>query len=161
MAVYERHNPESTVLYQSVARAWPEIEFEYAISNQNISPHVTAEFNRYRRCGILWYQALVRIKLGPPTTIPTPPTRLPPASHHPARHQLNIGSRGPNFFAKPWVSIQRSAPAAQEWWSMMPSPRQRRLPRCSQDWGSSPRAHPQSGSRRENLIMSLMSKCWC
>ena len=53
MAVYERHKPESTVLYQSVARAWPKIEFEYATSDQNISPHVTAEFNRYRRCGIL------------------------------------------------------------------------------------------------------------
>ena len=73
----------------------------------------------------------------------------------------SAGSRGPNFFAKPWVSTQRSGPAAQESWSMMPSTRQRRLPRCSQDWGSSPRAHPQSGSRRANLIMSLMSKCWC
>ena len=53
MAVYERQKPESTVLCQSVARAWPKIEFESATSDQNISPHVTAEFNRYRRCGIL------------------------------------------------------------------------------------------------------------
>ena len=53
------------------------------------------------------------------------------------------------------------ATAAQEWWSMMPSPRQRRLPRCLQDWGSSPRGHPQSGNPRANLIMFLMSKCWC
>ncbi len=82
-------------------------------------------------------------------------------THHPAGHPQSTGSRGLNFFAKPWVSIQRSATAAQEWWSMMPSPRQRRLPRCLQDWGSSPRGHPQSGSRRANLNMSLMSKCWC
>jgi hypothetical protein len=54
MAVYERHKPESKVLYQSVARAWPKIEFEYATSDQNISPHVTAEFNRYREYWIPW-----------------------------------------------------------------------------------------------------------
>ena len=53
MAIYERHRPESTVLYQSVARAWPKIEIEYAISEQSISSHVTAEFERYKRCGIL------------------------------------------------------------------------------------------------------------
>ena len=53
MAIYERHRPESTVLYQSVARAWPKIEIEYAINDQSIAPHVTAEFERYKRCGIL------------------------------------------------------------------------------------------------------------
>ena len=53
MAIYERHRPESTVLYQSVARAWPKIEVEYATSEQSISPHVTSEFERYKRCGIL------------------------------------------------------------------------------------------------------------
>ena len=53
MAVYERHRPESTGLYQSVARAWPKIEMDYAVTDQSISPHVTAEFERYKRCGIL------------------------------------------------------------------------------------------------------------
>ena len=53
MAIYERHRPESTVLYQSVARAWPKIEIEYAISEQSMASHVTAEFERYKRCGIL------------------------------------------------------------------------------------------------------------
>jgi hypothetical protein len=53
MAIYERHRPESTVLYQSVARAWQKIEIDYAISEQSIAPHVTAEFERYKRCGIL------------------------------------------------------------------------------------------------------------
>ena len=41
------------MLYQSVARAWPKIEVEYATNEQTISPHVTAEFERYTRCGIL------------------------------------------------------------------------------------------------------------
>jgi hypothetical protein len=53
MAIYERHQPESTVLYQSVARAWPKIEVEYAINEQVIAPHVTSEFQKYTRCGIL------------------------------------------------------------------------------------------------------------
>jgi hypothetical protein len=39
MAIYERHRPESTVLYQSVARAWPQIEIDYAISDQSIQTH--------------------------------------------------------------------------------------------------------------------------
>jgi hypothetical protein len=34
MDVYERHRPESTVLYQAVARAWPKIEVEYAVNEQ-------------------------------------------------------------------------------------------------------------------------------
>jgi hypothetical protein len=36
-----------------MARAWPKIEIEYAINDQSIAPHVTAEFERYTRCGIL------------------------------------------------------------------------------------------------------------
>ena len=53
MAVYERHRPESTVLYQAEARAWPKIEVEHAVNEQAIAPHVTSEFQRYSRCGIL------------------------------------------------------------------------------------------------------------
>ncbi len=47
------HNLQSTVLYQSVARAWPKIEVEYAINEQSISPHVISEFQKYTPCGIL------------------------------------------------------------------------------------------------------------
>ncbi len=47
------HNLQSTVLYQSVARAWPKIDIEYAINDQSVAPHVTAEFERYKRCRIL------------------------------------------------------------------------------------------------------------
>jgi hypothetical protein len=53
MSIYQLHRPESTVLYQSLARAWPQIEVEYAINDQSIAPHVTAEFERYKRCVIL------------------------------------------------------------------------------------------------------------
>jgi hypothetical protein len=53
ISIYERHSLDLTVLYQSVARAWPKIGIDYAISDQSIAPHVTAEFERYKRCGIL------------------------------------------------------------------------------------------------------------
>ena len=44
---------QSTVLYQSVARARPKIEIEYAVNDQSIARHLTAEFARCTRCGIL------------------------------------------------------------------------------------------------------------
>lgn len=53
MAIYERHRPENTVLYQSVARAWPRILTDYAIEGESIAPHVTSEFDHYLKCGIL------------------------------------------------------------------------------------------------------------
>ena len=55
MAIYERHQPEKTILYQTVARAWPKISLEYAVEGETIPRHVEAEFDRYKRCGILDY----------------------------------------------------------------------------------------------------------
>ncbi len=55
MAIYERHQPEKTILYQTVARAWPKISLEYAVEGEPIPRHVEAEFDRYKRCGILDY----------------------------------------------------------------------------------------------------------
>ena len=55
MAIYERHQPEKTILYQTVARAWPKISLEYALEGETIPRHVEAEFDRYRPCGILDY----------------------------------------------------------------------------------------------------------
>ncbi len=55
MAIYERHQPEKTILYQTVARAWPKISLEYAVEGETIPLHVEAEFDRYKRCGILDY----------------------------------------------------------------------------------------------------------
>ena len=55
MAIYERHQPEKTILYQTVTRAWPKISLEHAVDGETIPRHVEAEFDRYKRCGILDY----------------------------------------------------------------------------------------------------------
>ena len=55
MAIYERHQPEKTILYQTVARAWPKISLEHAVEGETIPRHLEAEFDRYKRCGILDY----------------------------------------------------------------------------------------------------------
>jgi hypothetical protein len=55
VAIYERHQPEKMILYQTVARAWPKISLEYAVEGETIPRHVEAEFDRYQRCGILDY----------------------------------------------------------------------------------------------------------
>ena len=36
MAIYERHQPEKLILYQTVARAWPKISLEYAVDGESI-----------------------------------------------------------------------------------------------------------------------------
>ena len=55
MAIYERHQPEKTILFQRVARAWPKISLEHAVEGEKIPRHVEAEFYRYKRCGIWDY----------------------------------------------------------------------------------------------------------
>ncbi len=56
MALCERHQPGKTILYQTVARAWPKISLEYAVEGETIARQVVAEFDRYKRCGILdWH----------------------------------------------------------------------------------------------------------
>jgi hypothetical protein len=55
VAIYERHQPEKIVLYQTVARSWPKISLDYAIADESVPLHVAAEFERYRKCGILDY----------------------------------------------------------------------------------------------------------
>lgn len=49
MAIYERHTPESTVLYQTIARTWPALFMEYAASDAPIAEHVETEVERYLR----------------------------------------------------------------------------------------------------------------
>lgn len=61
MAIYQRHTPESTALYQTVARVWPGLRAEYAASDAPIAGHVETEFERYLRCGILQY-GFVKLK---------------------------------------------------------------------------------------------------
>jgi len=53
MAIYDRHQPGKTILYLTVARAWPKISLEYAVEGETIPGQVEAEFDRYKRCGIL------------------------------------------------------------------------------------------------------------
>ena len=61
MAIYQRHTPETTVLYQTIARVWPSLRAEYAASDAPFAEHVETEFERYLRCGILQY-GFVRLK---------------------------------------------------------------------------------------------------
>ena len=57
MAIYERHRPEESVLYQSVVRGRPWVQstvtLDYALADESIAPHIVSEFERYERCGIL------------------------------------------------------------------------------------------------------------
>ena len=55
VAIYERHQPEKTVLYQTVARSWSGISLDYAFADEALPRHVETEFDRYRKCGILDY----------------------------------------------------------------------------------------------------------
>ena len=55
MAIYERHTPETSVLYQTIARVWPALSMEYAASDVPFADHVETEFERYLKCGILQY----------------------------------------------------------------------------------------------------------
>ena len=47
MVIYERHRPESTVLYQSVARAWQKFEIDYAGLNESTRCPEGADFASY------------------------------------------------------------------------------------------------------------------
>ncbi len=61
MAIYERHTPETSVLYQAVARAWPGVRWDYLFAGESVAPHVESEFDRYLKCGILQH-GFVRLK---------------------------------------------------------------------------------------------------
>ena len=55
MATYERHTPETTLLYKVIAREWPGIKRDYAARDVSIASYVSSEFDKYLRCGILQY----------------------------------------------------------------------------------------------------------
>ena len=61
MAIYQRHTPETTVFYQTIARVWPGLFMEYAASDAPIADHIETEFERFLRCGILPY-GFIRLK---------------------------------------------------------------------------------------------------
>jgi ribosomal protein S27E len=52
-AVYVRHRPETTLLYQIVQEYWPEFQAELASHGKYLPAYVTKEFDAYLKCGRL------------------------------------------------------------------------------------------------------------
>ena len=52
-AVYVRHRPETTLLYQIVQEYWPEFQAELASHGKTLPTYVTKEFDEYLKCGRL------------------------------------------------------------------------------------------------------------
>ena len=52
-AVYVRHRPETTLLYQIVQEYWPEFQAELASHGRYLPAYVTKEFDEYLKCGRL------------------------------------------------------------------------------------------------------------
>jgi len=52
-AVYARHRPETTLLYQVVQEYWPEFQVELASKGKYLPAYVTREFDAYLKCGRL------------------------------------------------------------------------------------------------------------
>ena len=53
VAVYVRHRPETTLLYQVIREYWPEFQAELASQNKYLPAYVVQEFEAYLKCGIL------------------------------------------------------------------------------------------------------------
>jgi len=54
-AVYVRHRPETTLLYQIVQEYWPEFQAELASHDKYLPAYVKKEFDEYLKCGRLEY----------------------------------------------------------------------------------------------------------
>ena len=52
-AVYVRHRPETTLLYQVIREYWPEFQAELAGHGRQLPAYVTKEFDEYLKCGML------------------------------------------------------------------------------------------------------------
>ena len=52
-AVYVRHRPETTLLYQIVNEYWPEFQAELASQDKYLPAYVTQEFEEFLKCGRL------------------------------------------------------------------------------------------------------------
>jgi ribosomal protein S27E len=52
-AVYVRHRPETTLLYQIVQEYWPEFQAELASHGRHLPTFITKEFDEYLKCGRL------------------------------------------------------------------------------------------------------------
>ena len=54
-AVYVRHRPETTLLYQIVQEYWPEFQAELASHGRYLPAYVIKEFDEFLKCGRLQY----------------------------------------------------------------------------------------------------------
>ncbi len=52
-AVYVRHRPETTLLYQIIDEYWPEFQAELASQDKYLPAYITKEFDAYLKCGRL------------------------------------------------------------------------------------------------------------
>jgi len=52
-AVYVRHRPETTLLYQIVREYWPEFQAELANHGKTLPTYIRKEFDEYLKCGRL------------------------------------------------------------------------------------------------------------
>ena len=59
MAIYERQTPETSLMCRVVARQWPRIVSDYNAHGVTIPSYVSAEVERFLRCGILLYGFLL------------------------------------------------------------------------------------------------------
>ena len=50
---YERHTPETTLLYQLVERRWPEFKAMLSEQGKQLPGYVVREFDDYLKCGRL------------------------------------------------------------------------------------------------------------
>ncbi len=50
---YERHRPETTLLYQIIQRHWPQFQAELGSQGKHLPKFVTQEFEEYLKCGKL------------------------------------------------------------------------------------------------------------
>ena len=62
-AVYVRHRPETTLLYQIVQEYWPEFQAELARHGKHLPTYVTNEFDEYLKCGRLEH-GFLRVRCG-------------------------------------------------------------------------------------------------
>jgi hypothetical protein len=54
-AIYVRHRPETTLLYQIVQEYWPEFQAEFASHGRYLPAYVIKEFDEFLKCGRLQY----------------------------------------------------------------------------------------------------------
>ena len=54
-AVYVRHRPETTLLYQVIREYWSEFQAELAGHGKQLPAYVIKEFDEYLKCGVLEY----------------------------------------------------------------------------------------------------------